>query len=46
MKCQAWSEYKLFDTLKIFLKEIFEKVDFEKKSPDDKNYRQNSQKEE
>ena len=29
-KCQAWSGSKLFDTLMIFLKELFEKVDFEK----------------
>ena len=27
---------KLFDTLMVFLKGIFEKVDFEKKSADDK----------
>ena len=32
-KRQAWSESKRFDTLMIFLKEIFEKeVDFEKKN--------------
>ena len=31
-----WSEYNLFDTQIIFLKEFFEKVDFEKKSADDK----------
>ena len=29
-KCRAWSGSKLFDTLMVFLKEIFEKVDFEK----------------
>ena len=29
--CRAWSWYKLFDTLMVFLKEIFGKVDFEKK---------------
>ena len=29
-KCRAWSGYKLFDTLMVFLKEILEKVDFEK----------------
>ena len=29
-KCQAWSGSKLFDALIVFLKEFFEKVDFEK----------------
>ena len=29
-KCRAWSVSKLFDTLMVFLKEFFEKVDFEK----------------
>ena len=29
-KCLAWSKSKLFDTLIVFLKEFFEKVDFEK----------------
>ena len=29
-KCLAWSGSKLFDTLMVFLKEFFEKVDFEK----------------
>ena len=29
-KRQAWSESILFDTLMVFLKEIFEKADFEK----------------
>ena len=29
---------KLFDTLMVFLKEFFKKVDFEKKSADDKNH--------
>ena len=29
-KCPAWSGSKLFDTLIVFLKEFFEKVDFEK----------------
>ena len=28
-KCLAWSESKLFDTLMVFLKELFEKVGFE-----------------
>ena len=31
-KCRAWSESKLFDTMMVFLKEFFEKVDFEKKN--------------
>ena len=29
-KCWAWSGSKLFDTLMLFLKEFFEKIDFEK----------------
>ena len=29
-KCRAWSRSKLFDTLIVFLKEFFEKVNFEK----------------
>ena len=29
-ECRAWSGSKLFDTLMVFLKEFFEKVDFEK----------------
>ena len=29
-KCRAWSGSKLFDTLMIFLKEFFKKVNFEK----------------
>ena len=29
-KCRAWSGSKLFDTLMVFLKEFFKKVDFEK----------------
>ena len=29
-KCRAWSGFKLFDTLMVFLKEFFWKVDFEK----------------
>ena len=29
-KCRAWSGSKLFDTLMVFLKEFFEKEDFEK----------------
>ena len=36
MNCQAWSGSKLFDILMVFLKEIFQKVNFEKKSADDK----------
>ena len=31
-KCQALSGSKLFDTLMVFLKEFFKKVDFEKKN--------------
>ena len=30
-KCRAWSRSKLFYTLKVFFKEFFKKVDFEKK---------------
>ena len=33
---QTWSCSKLFDILIVFLKEIFQKVDFEKNSADDK----------
>ena len=29
---------KLFDTMVVFMKEFFEKVDFEKKSEDDKKH--------
>ena len=29
-KCRARSEFKLFDTLMVFLKEFFGKIDFEK----------------
>ena len=29
-ECRAWSGSKLFDTQMVFLKELFEKVDFEK----------------
>ena len=29
----------MFDTLRVFLKEFFEKVNFEKKSADDKNHK-------
>ena len=40
--CRSWSGYKLFDTLIVFLKEVFEKAYFDKKSADDnismKNY--------
>ena len=35
-KCRAPSESKLFYTLMIFLKEFFEKVDFEKSADDKK----------
>ena len=34
---QDWSRSDLFDTQMVFLKEFLEKVDFEKKSADDKN---------
>ena len=34
-------ESNLFDTQKVFLKEFFEKVDFEKKSADDKKSMKN-----
>ena len=37
IKRQAWSGSKLFDTLIVFLKEFFEKVDFEKKSRQQKS---------
>ena len=30
IKWQAWSFFKMFDTLMVFLKEFFEKVNFEK----------------
>ena len=36
-ECQSWSGSKRFDTLIVFLKQFFEKVNFEKKSADDKN---------
>ena len=36
-KCRAWSGSNLFDTLMVFLKEFFKKLDFEKKSADDQN---------
>ena len=29
-KCRAWSASKLFDTLKVYLKDFLEQVDFEK----------------
>ena len=35
-KCQAWSGYKLFDTLMVLLKEFFENVDFEKNQQTEK----------
>ena len=37
-ECLARSECKLFDTLIVFLKEFFQKVDFEKKSADNKKH--------
>ena len=40
-KCQALSGSKLFDTLMVFLKEFFKKVDFEKKSADNKKKHEN-----
>ena len=36
-KHQAWSGSKLFDTLMVFLKEFFKKVDFEKDKQMTKN---------
>ena len=36
-KCRAKSGSKLFDTLSVFLKEFFEKVDFEKNWPTTKS---------
>ena len=36
--CRARSGSKLFYTLMVFLKEFFDKIDFEKKSADGKNY--------
>ena len=33
---RAWSGSKLFDILMVFLKEFFQKVNFEKKTADDK----------
>ena len=35
-ECRAWSGSKLYYTLMVFLKEFFEKDDFEKKSAEDK----------
>ena len=35
--CRAWSESKLFETLMVLLKEIFENVDLKQKSADDKS---------
>ena len=35
-KCRAWSGSNPFDTQMVFLKEFFQKVDFEKKSAEDK----------
>ena len=37
-KRRAWSGSKLIDTQLVFLKEFFEKVDFEKKSADNKKH--------
>ena len=36
-KCRAWSGSKLFDILKVILKEFFEKDDFEKNQQMTKN---------
>ena len=35
-KHQAWSGSKLYDTLRVFLKYFYEKLDFQKKLADDK----------
>ena len=35
-ECRDWSGSKLFDTLMVFQKEFFEKVDFEKKAANNK----------
>ena len=35
-KCWAWSGSKLFDTLMVFLKDFYKKVNFKKKSPHNK----------
>ena len=37
-KCRACSGPKIFDTQMVLLKEFFEKVNFEKKSADDKRH--------
>ena len=39
----AWTASKLFDTLLVFLKEFFEKDDFEKKSAVDKTHKKTTQ---
>ena len=35
-ECRSWSGSRLLDTLMVFLKEFFKKVNFEKKSADDR----------
>ena len=40
---RAWSGSKLFDILMVFLKEFFWKINFEKKSADDKKARKITQ---
>ena len=37
-KCQAWSGYKLFDTMMVFLKDFFQNIDFEKNKQTTKKY--------
>ena len=41
LKCPSSSRSRQFDTLILFLKEFFEKVDFEKKSAEDREKKQN-----
>ena len=36
--CRAWSGSKLFDALMVFLKEVFEQVDYEKSADDKKTW--------
>ena len=43
MNRRAWSGSKLFDILMVFLKEFFQKVNFETKSADDKKARKITQ---
>ena len=42
-KCRIWSGSKLVDTLIVFLKEFFEKDNFEKKSADNDKSMENTQ---